>query len=398
MYVDHASATPIDSRVLDAMVPFFQDDFYNPGGIYAPATKVKDVINLARNTVADLLKVRGQNIYFIDGATEANNIALVGSVMAWRESHLGQIPHVVTCTIEHAAILEPLYDLAEKKLIDLTVLSVDQHGYVDIKELKASLSPQTMLVSIGYVNGEIGTIQDIKLIAKAIRHYRKHNNTEYPYFHTDAVQAMNYVDVIGVPQLGVDMMTLNAAKIYGPKKIAVLYVRPGIKLTPQIRGGNQESGLRSGTENVPYIIGMSESLKVTRMLQPTELIRMSQLCDYAHKVFSQLPGVVINSPINNVIPNIISLSFSNISHEEIVIRLDARGIYASVKSACKAGEDGDSHVILAIRESQEKDLPTGSLRLSFGRSTSKKDITRIYEVLSRVLNDMNDTYKLYVAE
>jgi cysteine desulfurase len=394
VYMDHASGTACSEKVFTEMKPFFMDNFYNPGGIYAEALKARQIIEESRGTVADILKSRPEEIIFVDGATEANNMAIIGSVRVWQKKNPNKRPHVITTVIEHAAVLEACKYL-ERESVDVTYLDVDASGIISLKELKASLTENTVLISVGYVNGEIGTIIDVRAIMKTIRNYRKVNSTFYPYVHSDAVQAINYVHEIGVPQLGIDLMTINASKIYGPKKIAVLYIRNKVKINSIVFGGNQESGLRSGTENVPYIVGFAAALRETRTLQKSEYERLSFLQKYAEeKIINIFPGLRINSRAANKIPNIINITFPNISHEEVIIRLDAKGIMASVKSACKAGEDGDSHVIRSITED---DLETGSIRFSFGRLTTKEDIDFMIKQLKKIIEEMNHVYKKYLS-
>lgn len=389
-YFDHASGTPVDSDVYKKMKPYFISSFYNSGGIYKEGVEVNNAINKARRDVAGVLKSRPEEIIFVDGGTEANNLAILGSVRSWQKSNSHKVAHVITSRIEHASVLETCRVLQQEG-VEVTYLNVNDQGIIDLKELKESIKENTVIISIGYVNGEIGVIQDIRSIMKTIRHYKKHNNSMYPYMHTDAVQAVNYVETIGVPQLGVDLMTINASKIYGPKKIAVLFVKAGSIIDPIIYGGNQERGLRSGTENVPYIVGMAQSLLSTRKLQSTEKLRLEKLQEYTTSKMHQLfDDIIINAENVEKIPNIVNVTFQNISHEEIVIRLDARGIMCSVKSACKAGEDGDSHVISSLRNSNKQ-----SVRFSFGRGTTKTDIDYMLKELKNIVEGMKETLMKY---
>ena len=393
IYLDHASATPIDARVYNDMKPYLEEKFHNPSALYTEAVETRAVIEAARHTVADLLRARPQEIVFVDGATEGNNMAILGTVRAWQKQHHGEVPHVITTSIEHASVYEVCRHL-ENEGVQVTYLNVDTDGQIHLQELKQSITPNTVIISIGYVNGEIGTIQDIRGVMKAVRHYRKHNTSSYPYVHTDAVQAVNYVEEIGVPQLGVDLMVINAAKIYGPKKIATLYVKTGVAIEPILYGGNQERTLRSGTEHVAGIVGMARSLSLARKHQPSESLRLTSIKNYfVSKLQDNFPDIVINASDGESIPNIVNVTFPHISHEEIVIRLDAQGIMCSVKSACKAGEDGDSHVIQAITNGADR--PTGSIRFSMGRTTTKRDIDRTFRALHTIVHSMNDTYTKY---
>jgi cysteine desulfurase len=392
IYCDHASGTAIVPEVFNAMNPYFTESFHNPGSIYKEGVAASQMIEESRKEVAEALRARPSEIVFTDGGTEANNMAILGTVRKFQKDHPEKTAHIVTTKIEHASVIE-VCKILETEGVLVTYLSVDENGFLDIKELKESLGANTVLISIGYVNGEIGTIQDIKSVMKIVRHHRKHNQTSYPVIHTDAIQAANYVTEIGVLQLGVDLMTINASKIYGPKKIGVLFVKTGVVIQPIIYGGNQEGGMRSGTENVPYIIGMARSLTLARKLQPSELLRLQELQKYIKERLRHLfPEIIVNAENAETIPNIINLTFPRISHEELVIRLDAKGIMASVKSACKAGEGGDSHVIKAISHS---DRPTGSIRFSFGRTTKRKDVEYVLTELQKIVTEMNETYKRY---
>jgi cysteine desulfurase len=395
IYADHASATPISKTVLESMDPYLKDMFYNPSAIYSLAQKVTKSIEKARESIASVLHARPVEVYFVDGATEGNNIALMGVINAFKKKNPHIIPHVITCSVEHSSVLEPLINLSKTGNIELSTISVNENGSLNEREFIGAIKDSTILVSIGYANGELGIIQDIKKISKIIRHHKKHNKTHYPFFHTDAVQAINYIENLNVLQLGVDMLCFNASKIYGPKKIAALYIHTSVDIESIFFGGGQELGMRPGTENTPYVIGLEQAVIETRFLCDSESKRMKSLQIYAYDLFKEISGIVINTSKTEGLPNILNVSFPFISHEEVIIRLDSKKIYASVKSACKAGEEGDSHVILAIRGSNNKKLPTGSLRFSFGRSTTKKDISIVRDELEKIVGSMTETYKKY---
>ena len=393
--MDYASGTPIDKKVLKKMTPYFSEQFFNAGSIYQEGFDVRDILQNARIKISKFLCVRPQEIIFTDGGTEANNLVLRGLVSRWKKDNKGGIPHIITSEIEHASILETCKDLESKNLAEITYISVDGQGSLNLKELKESFKDNTILVSISYVNGEIGVIQDIRTIAKTIRHYRKHHKTHLPYFHTDAVQAVNYLD-INVQKLGVDFMTINGSKIYGPKKIAALYKKTNIKIDSIITGGSQEFGLRSGTENIPYIVGFSEAiLLLTVSMQELEFERLQVLQNFFQELLVKKMTInfVINGMHSERIPNIINISIPDLSSEEIVLRLDAVGVKTSVKSACKSGEEGDSHVIRALR-----DTNTQSIRFSFGRDTTKKDVEYVVQQLVFISDKMQQVFTTYVKK
>lgn len=391
IYLDHASATACSDTVVESMLPFFSNQYVNPGGLYREAVDVGQHINKSRLIISEGIGARPNEIYFTDGATESNNLAIIGTIRSWQKQNPTKTAHVITTVVEHAAVLEAVRFL-EKDGVLVTYLDVNEHGQISLKELKKEIQENTVVVSIGYVNGEIGTISDIRSIMKTIRHARKTNNkSRYPYMHTDAVQAVNYVDNINVLKLGVDLLTFNASKIYGPKKIATLFVKTGVSIDSILYGGGQERGLRSGTENVPYIVGFAKAFAETRSLQDSEIARLVDLQKYLeHSITEYDSEIILNSAAESKIPNIVNISIPNLSHEEIVIRLDAVGFMCSVKSACKAGEEGDSHVIKALRADT-----TGSLRISLGRDTTHSDCVEFMKSFITIVDTMKDTYEKY---
>lgn len=388
--MDNAAGTPIDREVLAAMNPYFSMNFFNPGSLYSPAVTIRNQLNQARTEISQYLSCRPQEIIFCDGGTAVNNLALRGLVFAWREKNREQIPHIITTSIEHASILETCRDLEKNNLARITYIPVNKLGLLDIKFLKKALTPDTILISIGYVNGEIGVIQDIQAITKIVRHYRKQHASAYPYIHSDAIQAVNYIP-LNIQTLGIDLMTISASKIYGPKKIGALYKKANITIAPMITGGNQEFGLCAGTENIPAIIGFAKAFGKTRDLLDTELLRLHNLQTYfIEHLQKNIPDITVNTYPEYAIPNIVNISIPDISSEEIVLRLDVVGIQASVKSACKNLEEGDSHVIRALRSDN-----TQSIRFSMGRYTRKKDIDYTVRELSRIVAGMRDTFQNY---
>ncbi len=396
LYLDHASATPLSPRVKS----IFQKNleiYANPSALHRLGILASQKISEARARIGQAFGVRAQDIYFFEGATEANNHALLMVIRSFQKKYPNATPHVITSALEHSSVLELLLEKSEKKEIDLTIVPSDSYGYIDIEVFKKSFTPNTIIVSICYANGEIGTIQDLKLLSKIVRFHKKQTShfESYPYFHTDAVQAVQYEELISPIKLGVDMLTCNAAKIYGPKKIAALYIADSVQKEALLFGGNQEKGLRPGTENLPAIVAFAEAIHESRILLDSEKRRLQELKNYTHALLQNLPYVIFNSQIDAGLPHIINISFPDISHEEILIRLDAVGIMASVKSACKSGEEGDSHVIIAIRGENKDKLPTGSLRFSLGRGTRKRDIDRLVRDLTKITQKLYETKKRF---
>ena len=395
IYLDYAATTPIDPQVLESMKPYFSELFHNPSGMYKEAVEVSRSVEDSRKTIAHFLSARPSEVVFCDGGTEANNIALLGMLEYWKKNNPDKQPHIITSSIEHSSVYELSRFLEKEGYADITFLEVDEHGVIDSKQLKNSITENTVAVSIAYANGEVGVIQDIKEIAKLARHYKKHNDTEYPYVHTDASQASLYCNM-NVLQLGVDVMTVTASKMYGPKKMAALFVKRGTKIQPLLHGGSQELSLRPGTENVPYIVGFAKAVELVKNNFDTEYPRLAELKKKFLKHISSIePKPIINgeSDHHEYLPSIVNITIPGLSSEEIVLRLDAKGIACSMKSACANNSEGDSHVILAMRTNVEKNKDeTGSIRFSLGRGTTEDDLLYTAAVLKDVVESIN-TFK-----
>jgi cysteine desulfurase len=395
VYMDHASATPVDPRVLAVMEPFFGVQYGNPGAIHREGVLARRAVDDARLRIAGLLDVHADEIIFTASATESANLAIVGSVRAWQQSHPGQTPHVIVSAIEHDAVLEPVRFL-ERDGVRVTMLPVDGEGIVDVVKLKEMLTLETVLVSVMYANNEVGTIQPIKEIAKSIRKWKKEHRgvvrTEkpkdddcYPLFHTDACQAAKYCDM-RIPSLGVDLLTLNAAKVYGPKGIGLLFAARGTPLRPLIVGGVQERGLRAGTENVPGIVGFAEALALAREIADQESLRLKLLRDRMILQLCELSSkIIINGSITERLPNNVNFTVPDVDHEFLSLALDAAGFAVATKSACNEFDAETSHVLAAIRASRESDAPESGIRLSFGRSTTEVDVDAFIVALRDVL-------------
>ncbi|HEV7701920.1 MAG TPA: cysteine desulfurase family protein [Candidatus Paceibacterota bacterium] len=397
IYMDYASSALFSSP--------------NPSAIHAFGMKEKLRLENARKKVADILKAHSDEIIFTSGATEGNNLAILGLVYAkQKQSFLNRsgmskaqplIPklspalHIVTTNIEHASVLETCRYLEKTRQATVTYVPAEENGIVDPKKIKKSLKKNTVLVSVMYANNEIGTIQPIKEIAKEIRHFKKTitSNLEhktYPIFHTDATQAINYLP-IQMPQLGVDMMSFNAAKIYGPKGVGALYVKKLTPITKIIFGGDQERGLRAGTENVEGAVALAAALDIAEKMKEKEVKRLAKLRDYfLNKISKIAPDIKINGDLRNRLPNNINITIPNIPSDLLVIELSTKGIMASAKSACKSGDGKASHVISAIDPSiQETD---GSIRFSLGRETTKTEIDHVIKALSEILLKLKRWY------
>ena len=382
IYLDNAAATPVDSRVLAAMMPYFSDEFYNPSAAYLSARKVRADVEEARHTLAKLIGAKSAEIIVTAGATESINLAL-GGVDG----------RIVTVAVEHASVLET----AGQR--DGCVLAVDSKGRISLDELRSSLTDDVTLVSVGYVNSETGVVQNMRAIAEVIQTVRDERQvrgvTTPLYLHTDASQAAGLLD-LNVSRLGVDLMTLNAGKCYGPKQVGLLYVRAGIHLKPLILGGGQEMGLRSGTENVTGIIGFAKALELAEKLRGSEVKRLSELRSKLKQyLINNLPDVRINENTKANSPAILNISVPGVDGERVVFGLDERGVQVATGSACAANKGVRSHVLTAM--GLDEAAVDGSLRISMGRFTTEQDINQAGQIIVDVINEQRRFGGLNVA-
>jgi cysteine desulfurase len=363
IYLDHAAATPLDARVLTAMQPYLSDKFYNPSATYAPARQVRQALETARGTVAHWLGSRPAEVVFTAGGTEANNLAIHGVMRRFPQAN------VIVSAIEHDSVLEPAHSY------DCQEVAVHPDGRLNLTELGKRIDENTVLVSIGYANNEIGTIQTIRAIAQLIQAVRQQRTNSLPlYFHTDACQAGNYLD-LHVARLGVDMMTLNGGKIYGPKQSGILYVKAGTELEPLIAGGGQERGLRSGTENVAASIGFATALDLAQTMRHDESDRLRALQRQFIEGLKDIPQATINGSLKFRLPNNVHMTFSGKDNERLLIQLEEQGILAAAGSACSASKEEPSHVLKAIGLSDTD--ARASLRFTMGRETIAENIDRL---------------------
>lgn len=381
IYLDHAATTYVDDRVMDAMRPYFSNVFANPSSFHSAGLKAKNAVTDARATIAKLLNCREDEVIFTSGGTESDNLAVIGIPRA----HKAKGKHVITTAIEHHAVLETLLHYQKTGEVEVTVLPVDKFGMVTVEEFEKALRPDTVLVSIMTANNEIGTVQPIADIGRAILKWRKEQATPYPYFHSDACQASGVLD-LDIEKLHVDLLTLNGSKIYGPKGIGMLYVRRGVKIEPLIRGGGQEKNIRSGTENVPGIVGFARALELAQAGKDEENVRLTKLRDRLSEGLLAIPKTRLNGHPTERLPNNVNISFIDIEGEAAVLYLDAEGIYCSTGSACASTSLDPSHVILATGLSYEG--AHGSLRFTLGKRTTLEDIERVIEVMPGVVEKL----------
>ncbi len=384
IYLDNAAATPIDRAVQREVLR--ATSFYgNPSSFNDQGRKARDELGKARLFTARFIGARPEEIIFTSSGSEANNMAVMCAAFAGpREKK-----EIITTPIEHPSVLQPVSFLKYEGKSPIFV-KIDSAGLVDLSDLEAKLSSKTLLVSVMYANNEIGTIEPIIKISKIIKKFRKDNGTGFPLFHIDACQATEYLDM-NINNLGADLMTFNGSKIYGPRGIGVLYVRKGVKLAPYILGGDQEGGLRAGTENLPAILGLAKALS---LVNKKEGPRLTKLRDYFfEEIIKILPEIRINGPLGGTrLPNNINISIPNLSSEVLLLELDKYRIYAGSGSACTARSVEPSHVLKAI--GVEKRYLEGALRFSLGRQTTQKDIDYLLKTLPKIVDDLKKRYTI----
>ncbi|MEI8123583.1 MAG: cysteine desulfurase family protein [bacterium] len=379
IYLDNASTTPIDPKVLGVMLPYLTDKYGNPSSIHYEGRVAKKAIEESRERIAKIVGIKKDGIIFTSGGTESDNLAVLGIARANKEKG----KHIIVSAIEHKAVLDSCKKL-EKEGFEITYLNVDKNGIVSLESLKKSISRDTILVSIMYANNEIGTIQPIKEIAKIIKESKISN----PIFHTDACQAVGALP-INIKDLDVDALTISSSKIYGPKGIGCLCLNENCKIEPIIFGGGQERGIRSGTENTAYILGFAEALFISEKKRLSESKRLTKLRDYfIENLIKKITKIIINGGRTKRLPNNINLSLHGVEGESLVLMLDENGISASTGSACSANDLKPSHVISALGGDAE--LAHSSVRFTLGRYTKKSDIDYTIKMLHLCVNKIRN--------
>lgn len=376
IYLDHAATTPLDPRVLDAMLPYLTEKFGNPNSIHAFGREARKAVDESREKIATLLGCRPAEIVFTSGGTESDNLAIRGVADAFR--HKGN--HIVTTAIEHHAVLHTCKALQERGF-EVTYLPVDEHGMVAPEQVAEAVTERTILVTVMHANNEIGTIEPIVEIVKAVKGKRPD-----VLVHTDAVQTIGHIPV-DVQALGVDLLSFAAHKFYGPKGVGGLFIRHGTKLTPQLIGGGQERNRRSGTENVAGIVGMAKALELAIDEMPTETLRLQTLRDeLIAGVLERIPDSRLNGHPVQRLPHNANFSILGVEGEALLLQLDMHGIAASSGSACTSGSLEASHVLLALGLSHEWAL--GSLRLTLGRSNTREHVLQVLKVLPPIVEKL----------
>ncbi|MEZ3434620.1 MAG: cysteine desulfurase NifS [Lachnospiraceae bacterium] len=381
IYLDNAATTKTAPEVLEAMLPYFTENYGNPSSVYGFASKNKNAVNRQREIIADALGAKPEEIYFTAGGSEADNWALKAAAEAYEEK--GR--HIITTKIEHHAILHT-GEYLEKRGFQVTYLNVDEDGMVSLKELKEAIRPDTILISVMFANNEIGTLEPIKEIGE-IAHERG------ILFHTDAVQAFGQVP-INVDECCIDMLSASGHKLNGPKGIGFLYIRKGVKIRSFIHGGAQERKRRAGTENVPGIIGLGAAAARAVRTMKERTAKEEELRDYLiNRVLEEIPYCRLNGHRTKRLPNNANFSFQFIEGESLLIKLDRKGICGSSGSACTSGSLDPSHVLLAIGLPHE--TAHGSLRLTLGEDTEREDIDYVVDSLKEIVAGLRAMSPLY---
>ena len=376
IYLDNAATTQPFPEVLDAMLPFFGRYYGNPSSGYELGETSKKAIEHARRQIADTLYVKPECIYFTSGGTEADNWALrFGAAQS-----NGRTVHLITTQVEHPAVLKTCRDL-EQKGVSVTYVPVDAQGFVDLKNLEAAIRPGTAMISVMYANNEIGTIEPVNQIAALAK-------KRGILFHTDAVQAYGQIPIHPAAS-GIDLMSVSAHKLNGPKGIGFLYVRSDLKLEPMIFGGGQERQMRSGTENVPGIVGLGRAAEVSARILERKTRHEIQLRDYLiGRIFHEIPGVKLNGPKERRLPNNVNISFAGINGGALVALLDLEGICVSAASACAAGSGHPSHVLRAI--GNDEAMAYGAVRFTLGWQNTRGEIDRVVEILKKTVQRLRN--------
>lgn len=375
IYLDHAATTYLRPEVVKAMAPFWTDKYGNPSSLYQKGREAKSVIEEARAQVAAVFNCLPAEIIFEGSGTESDNHAIIGTALA----NVGRGNHIITSAIEHHAVLHACGFL-ETQGFEVTYLPVDRDGLVKLDELKKAIRPETILVSIMFANNEIGTIQPIKEIGQIVKSF-----SQPIIFHTDACQAAGYYS-LDVNELGVDLMTINGSKIYGPKGTGALYVRNGVNIRPIIHGGGQEGSRRAGTENVAGIVGLATALELAQKEREKESQRLIKLRNSLIKELLKLPKVVLNGHPTKRLPNNVNVTIMDIEGEAMLLHLDENGICASTGSACTSNSLEPSHVILALGHPYE--MAHGSIRFTLGHTNSEKDIGYLMKVFPPIIEKL----------
>lgn len=373
-YFDHAATTPVKEDVLKEMLPYFTIEYGNCSSIYSLGRSSKKAIEISRERIAKAINAKPKEIYFTSCGSEADNLAI--KAVAYANKNKGK--HIITTRIEHPAILESCKAL-EKEGFEITYLNVDQDGFISLEDLESKIKKDTTLISIMFANNEIGTIEPIKEIGKIAK---KHN----VLFHTDSVQAVGNIK-IDVKEMNIDLLSMSSHKFYGPKGVGALYVKEGVDFVRIQDGGHQEKNKRAGTENVAGIVGMGKAIELADKNLENYINKLTELRNYYFsKIQEEIPNIKINGSVQKRLAGNANISFYNINGEELLLKLDEKGICASAGSACSSKSSNPSHVLVAI--GLNKELAYSSLRVTIGDDNTKEDIDFLVEELKEIISDL----------
>lgn len=381
VYLDHSASTPVDERVVEAMLPYLTNSFGNPSSVHLFGQEARAAVDRARREVASLLNARANEIVFLSGGTEANNLAIRGVC----DLHTSGKGHLITSTIEHPSV-RGCFDALETQGWEVTRLSAHENGIVRVEEVRAALQPNTVLISVMLANNEIGTIQPVAEIGELVREAR----TENPQlrFHTDAVQAAGRLK-LDAAELGCDLLSLSAHKVYAPQGVGALYIRRGVRLMPQNVGGHQERERRAGTESVPNIVAFGAAARLAREELSQRIAHTKRLRDRFEAGIGELvEDIVFNGDPEQRLDHISNISFRFVEGEGLLISLDLQGIAVSTGSACSSGTLEPSPVIRALGRNDE--LARGAIRFSFGKDNTDEDVDYVLEVLPGVVAKLRE--------
>ena len=381
IYLDNSASTQIDNNVLEYMFQIAKDCYANPSSVHKLGQKSRRIMDESRETIAMFLKVKSRELIFTSSGSEANNLALRGIIKS--PKYKGN--HIISTKIEHSSVLKTLEDL-EKEGVEVTLLDVDKYGNINLEDLTKAIKPSTRLISIIHANNEIGTIQDIKSIGEICK-------AKNIVFHVDAVQSFGKI-LFYPEEYNINLMSIAAHKLYGPKGIGALYISSGTKLEKIITGGYQERNRRAGTENIPAIAGFAKATELAYSIIHAESQREKELRDYMETlILKKIPSVTINGNLNNRLSNISNLTIDNAMAESILFNLDLRGICISAGSACSSGTLNPSHVLLAL--GHDTKMAKSSIRVSLGKFNTKEDIDEFVKQLELVVEQERNLSDLY---
>lgn len=372
LYMDHAAGMPVDDRVIEAMTPYYKDDYGNPSSAHSFGNKAREVISKSREQVAELIGAhKAEEIVFTSGGTESNNLAIFG--VAYRNASKGN--HIITSSIEHMSVLNTCKHLS-KQGFEVTYLPVDRYGMVDLDVLEKAISDRTILVSVMYANGEIGTIEPIKEIGEIV-------HSKDVAFHVDAVAAAGQIPM-DVIKDNVDLLSLSSNDMYGPRGVGALYIKSGTRIQPVLYGGGQERGLRSGTENLTGIVGMGKAAEIVKSEMGVESARLTKLRErFIEGVLNRVPESYLNGHPTMRLPNNVNVRFSYIEGESLILSLDMEGVACSSGSACTSKTLEPSHVLLQIGLKHEE--AHGSLLFTLGRQNTQENVDYVVDLLPNIV-------------